>query len=543
MSKLWLLTKTLLKTGENAFSLGSNKKENIKKIGLLIFVLICLVPLMVGTTILVSDMYIGLKSLNMEGMLLGGVFSAASFIMLVFGIFSVISIYYFSNDIESLIILPIKPSKIVQAKFITVVLQQYLIEIIFTLPIIIAFGYNGGAGILFWIYYIIVFLTLPIVPIAISSIVCMIIMAFTKFVKNKDAFKTIASVFGIIFAIGINIVMQKIPNDNLGKMNELLKNNKDNFNMASNMFPTSKFAAKALMDNTSLNGFMNLVLFLIICLIAMIIFSYLGDMLYLKGAVGIKQSSSKRKKMNTKDVEKISVQSSSLKAYTLKEIKILFRTSAYFTQCVLSGILMPVILCVIYLAKQNNSVKIPEGYDIIVLIVGFAIVTLAMSNNYITATAISREGSNIFISKYLPVSYKTQINAKILSSFSVSIISLIIMAIMGIVILKLKPLLMVLIIISSIAGTVALANIGMLLDLVRPKLKWDAEIKAVKQNLNTFIMMIAIFAILGLVCFGAIQFNFTLIGTFIYIVGVSLIIAAITYALLITKGVKYFEKL
>lgn len=84
----------------------------------------------------------------------------------------------------------------------------------------------------------------------------------------------------------------------------------------------------------------------------------LGEKLYLKGAVGNLSSGEKTNKKI--DEKEIAQKTSLLKTYVGKEIKTLLRNPIFLMQCVLPGIIFPVIM-VVFSAISINS----EGVNII----------------------------------------------------------------------------------------------------------------------------------------------------------------------------------
>ena len=78
-------------------------------------------------------------------------FVASQLIILIFGIFYIISVFYFSNDMSILIPLPIKPGEVLGVKFITILLSEYLIALPMLLPAFIIYGAGSWQGILYWL--------------------------------------------------------------------------------------------------------------------------------------------------------------------------------------------------------------------------------------------------------------------------------------------------------------------------------------------------------------------------------------------------------
>jgi ABC-2 type transport system permease protein len=83
---------------------------------------------------------------------------------------------------------------------------------------------------------------------------------------------------------------------------------------------------------------------------------------------------------------------------------------------------------------------------------------------------------------------------------------------------------------------------GLLIDLHNPKLDWDSEQKAVKQNVNLLYNMLAA-VIPGVLTFVVLAFSPNLLVTFIALTALYGLLCYIMARLLFTKGVKRFIQL
>lgn len=531
MNKFLKLTKVLLKNSGSSVKTGYRNK---KSIGMLVLLLICFLPLIsmiTGSLIMSYDI---MKKLKLETLLLSSSFTSASAAMMIFGIFYVLSIFYFSEDVDILLPLPIKPYQILGAKLIIVTMFQYILEVIFVLPIFIAFGVKSPS-ILFFINATILYLTLPIIPTIICALISIVIMSFTKLVKNKDRFKMLSGFVGIIFAILINIFMRKIGGGN-SQIADTLKNNQGTMNTVSNILPTSKLAAYSLTGSNPVISEVNLLLFLFISIAFVIIFMIAAQALYFKGAVGISQASAKGKKLTDKQFNEASNRTSVIISYTLKELKLLIRTPAYFLNCILFSVFFPPIILVIMFHGSDKAFSGLPMNNGVFLTAASGIIAVLSSMNMITATAISREGKNFYVMNYIPVTYEKQIISKVLSGIIVSAISAAIFSTLGIILLKIPLITAVLILIIAILGISAYSFLGIILDLKFPKLDWDNETSAVKQNYNPIIMIFGsiIFTVAASIITAVLQLNLIITFVLLFIIYSSLL--SVSYKLSLTAG-------
>jgi len=552
MSKFIALTRILLKTGTQSSSNKKNK-NGIKGALLGLLLIIAFTPMAIGFGKFLSEAYDGLHAIGQEAVILGFGLSVVSIVIFFFGIFYAMGIFYFSMDVENLLPLPFKPWHIMGAKFTVVLIYEYLTEIIFFAPTLISYGIKSSGGILYYIYGVIIFLLLPIVPLVIASIINMIIMRFTNIAKNKDRFRLLGGIIAMCFGVGINIYMQRFSqNVSQSAITEMFtKGNSSLLSLATKIFPSTKIAVNSLINTTNIQGFTNLILFIIISVVALIIFIMLGESLYFKGVMGVSETTSKRKTLSNLELIKSTSQNSSLKIYILKELKLLFRTPIYFMNCVLMNFLWPIFFMIpVFTQKGGGSqLKTISGFlqdgrsAGIVLAAFFAFMVFASCSNAISTTAISREGKNLYILKYIPMKYKQQLMAKVISAVILGIAGMIMVSIIGILLLKISLGLILLMLIVGIVGILLTSFIGIFIDLNFPKLQWNTEQEAVKRNFNVMISMIICLALGGITVFVIIKFEITKWVAFALILVVYGFLDIILYYLVGTKGVEMLRKI
>ena len=132
------------------------------------------------------------------------------------------------------------------------------------------------------------------------------------------------------------------------------------------------------------------------------------------------------------NLEKRTVESSVLKAYYFKELKMLFRTSAFFLSCVVGSLIFPIFMIIPMMTsrgemfKHINIVDYATNHSGNILIYCFGFIMFVSSAGAIASTAISREGKNAFFMKYIPLDYTTQILAKILVCITINMVNVLV---------------------------------------------------------------------------------------------------------------------
>jgi ABC-2 type transport system permease protein len=552
MNKYLTLTRVLLKNGSGKMSFGSDKKRMTKTALMWFILIVAFLPTIFMFTMMVSKLYDGLVLIDQTGIILAMAVGGVSAMVFFFGIFYAISTFYFSSDIQNLLPLPLRPSQILGAKFTVSLVYEYLTELLFFLPVFIMYGIKSSPGVLYYIYGLIIFLTLPVLPLSLATLIDMVVMRFTNVGRNKDKFRVVGGMIALLIGLSFSVISPKLSQTSMNQQRLIemaTSGNNSLVKVTSTIFPGSVFAANTLINSNNINGFINLILFLVCIAVVVVIFLYLSEKLYFKGVVGISEAHSKRKRLEEGELEKGTIRSSALKAFTIKELKLLVRTPIYFLNCVIMNFLLPLFL-ILPMAMQSKSsaelsslVAMLGGKPSYILMAIFATSLFISPTNMITSTSISREGQNIYVNKYIPVSYRIQIMAKALSGFVLSIAGIVIIIILSALFMRL-PIYAVLL--SIVLGALAAAFssfMGLLIDVNFPKLNWDNEARAVKQNFNGVLNMLVCVIFAGLTIFAVIMLKPGVWIVFFVLGGVCLAIDIILYNVLCTEGVEAFSKI
>lgn len=550
MSRIIPLTKVLLKTG---FDFGINKsKITSKKDNLKYLIILAFMPLFFMAIKYSNDIYKELEKLNQQGLILELGFYLCSIMIFMFGILYVMSIFYFSMDINRLLPLPLKPSEILLGKFIVTLIYEYSILLFIAIPVIGVYGVNSGEGILYYLYSIIIYLSLPILPLVVVSIIVMIIMRFTNLTKNKDLFRVISGVIGLTFALGLNIIIRKIDNNEFTgeKIIELLnKGNNSLIGLYSKFFPTSKYGALTLVNSNNIKGISNLIIFITITAISILVFVIIGDKTYFKGVLGVNETQSTRKELSKSELNKATEKSSAILTYMLKEIRVLLRTPSFLLNCVVAGIISPIFILVILIVSDGINITLLQGYfmDInyyseIFIISTFVSIFFSTANN-VSVSSISRDGNNFYVNKFIPLNYNDLIKAKLLPGLLISFISLLITNVVFYILFKPAIILIIAEMTVAILGIIAVNIIGIYKDIKTPKLDWENEQKVVKNNMNVFLVNILTIFVCFILALIGVKLDLSLSISFLGLTSILIFIDLTLYKMLITKGAKLISEL
>lgn len=530
-----------------------NKASYLKLLGLTLLICVGLGPSIYLYCRILMQGFNLMAPLGQEGAILSLGISFTSAMIFFFGIFYVINLFYFAADAQSLLALPLRAWQVFGARFCVALSYEYLTAAPFILPPLIIFGIMSRASVLYYFYALIGFLLVPLLPLGLATIPTIIVMRFANLSHRKDLLKILGGLLIIALVIGYQFLFQSSGPDIVDPqaLQNLLSDRNGLINLTSRFFPSSKYLTLALLDYNSLTGFLNLLVLVTLSLLTVALAWIIAEKMYFQGLVGSTEMKTHRTELSSADYQKLSKHSSPLIAYLKKELYLLIRTPSYFINCVLINVLLPIIMLIPILIQSHNLkgpmpwaslTSSPNGQKIILTAIVGLVAFLASSNG-ITATSLSREGKEFYISKFIPLASKHKLQAKLLSGYIFGIIASLLIVIAANIILPMSPFLAGTILAVSLIAMIPILEAGLLIDIFNPKLDWDNEQKAVKQNLNVVFSMI--FAIL--LCAGIIYIQFKFIDSFnlavIFMLACFGLAAAVLYHLLMSRGIEQYEKL
>lgn len=555
----------LIKITSSSVEPSTDEKKKSKTFSTVMAVLVCLliflpVSLFVGfivyalTTALMSYDNLSIAPLGLTVMLhIVTVFS------LVFGFNVVLSVFYFSSDLDYLLPLPISPIKIIGAKLTATMISENVMEAILVVSAVIGFllGYGfGGTGTasnaIGIISSIIGVMTFPVVPICYCSVICLILMYFTKFIKNKDSVSKVTSLSMLVLLIALVVFINVSGGfDTQAFAQQLLNGNLGVFSILDKIFFHVHFLSEAVAGNI-----VSLLIYIIINIACVAVVLALSSKLYFKAVIGLNGAQGKTAKKNTLELDKTITYASHTAAYVKKEFLILVRTPAFLTNCVGINLIWPIFIYLFivlqsqssfldsYLSKLQNS----DGNAVLTLmLVVFGVSVILTALNCIASSAITREGKHFEIMKYLPIDLMTQINSKAFVSIIISGAGLIIYIITAFIILGISPLLTLYSCVLSILSVIFTSYLGIYLDTMNPKLVWEDEINALRGNYHVFFNMALALITTAVVCI-AMKLLFmlnvlSLDAILCLMMFITIILVILCYTLCRKKGVKNLMKI
>ena len=473
-----------------------NKKGGKLLFYLLITILVLFVflPILAIYTITVFET---MKKLNDANVAVAG-FEALlfliSFFSFVFGFNVLLNELYFSEDIENILPLPVKPEIIVASKFTSCFIVENVLLFIFLFLAVLAYVFALNLPTSYILVSLIGIIFLPMVPMIYCSLILFfIINLLKKFFKNtsikKIGYILLTLLIGLVF-----VILWKLSSFNFENYVENFASGDHTFlNVMKYIFPPVHFFAKGLNHGS----IVNIILSIIISFLYFVLMLFIAKKIYYDSVVGITSKDTDSKKSSQKLINNYKIKKPT-HSYFLKDFKNIFRSPTFFINCIVINIIWPIFIFLIFktvlqdynISFMRNAIKNNDYifyFRMLLFVIGVPIIITSF--NSLASSAFSREGKNFHFIKYIPLKYGLQWRIKFFISFILSFISILIYTLPFFIIIKLPLLLIVLyyIIISLCISFVSF--IGLIIDSSFPKLIWDDEADSLRENYNTFIAM------------------------------------------------------
>lgn len=543
MSRIKIITKYFIKNALNEIFASSK----IKPVFIVVLMIFVISMISMPVTVMIGESYESFRSMGQEGILLAIILSLGATVTFFFGIYTIMNVFYFSDDIEVILPLPFKSSEIVFGKFAAVLINMYIYTSMLVLPLIV-YGVVSKASFMYYLYAIIVLIITPVLPMIIASFICMALMRFTSLSKHKDAFKMFTGCLSLILIVVFNSFTSGSGRNMTSEqmIQKFADGNNSMMDMMTGIFITNKFSSYGLLYNNEFKGLLYIILSLVLSIVIFIVYYNIGGKLYLKGIIGISESYSKREDiLKNGKANKLIKASSPMKALVKRDIKVVLRTPQFFINCIAMIFYMPAIMGVAmlsggqlseYKTLLNNGT---EWYGIAIAIsfIGGAVCIMSGGAG---ATALSREGKDFIVSKYIPVSYKTQLYSKILSSLCINEIGAAIVT-LALILVGASPILLILGIISSMGSIVLITLFGVYIDFRSPKLNWENERAMFKKNYMPLLIMFIVLLLGAVLVIAAI-----ILKNYIIIFGIAMVMvfigSVILYKSLVNHAYKVYNE-
>ncbi len=534
MSKFLLLLKINIQAILNPSKIANSEyaKDNKKK-ALAIFLVLFITVALLGTSILyLLIMADSLYSAGLIDMLpLIGMIGATALILFT-GMYQTQSYLFSAKDLDLMLSMPVPKWTIMLSKLSTLYIENLIFSAFIILPAGAIYFYYSKCSPLFWIYYIIGWVSMPLFPLIIATIIGYLLGVFSAKFKFKNFISIVLSLafMGIVLILSFN-------------MDKFLLNIASSVRSIQEIYFKLYFPAEYFYKAFVNYSIIDLILFILLSIVPFVIFISVLSQFYIKI---VSQLGSSRKSANYK--HKNLKRSSQVVAVYKKELGRYFSSTIYVLNTSV-GMIMMVILAIATVFTGSGTIatlmEMPELVDYVpqaLTAIMFFMITMTATS----ASSISLEGANLWILKSAPIKISDIFMAKILVNLTVIIpllyISIVIFAI-GLD--YTLPMIIITVIVTTMSA-IYTSVFGLAVNLKFPKMDAVSDVVVVKQSISVLIATFGSMIFTGALAAPYIIKLNEIIPFEIYalLVSVVLLIASACCIMFInTKGKKIFENL
>ncbi len=498
------------------YQFKNDKKKLLELAAIALAVVVGVAPIIYGYIKLIIGFYDLGAALGQPEFILMLAVLVSLLITLIFGFISLLSGFYFSNDLSVLVPLPLTPIQVLASKFVQVLATEYLSITFLYWPAVITYGIKAGPSFLYWLASLAVFVLLPMLPLLIAAIFVIPLMRFRKANSDVERWTAVISIIMLVVILGAQFAFQRMVIAQGADANieeALFQTSLGLSKSVSRYFPPSLWAMMALHKAGTLVGCGYFLLYALLAAGLGAAMFWIAKKMFYRGLLSGKETRASKRLVGQEQLTKeVGLRRTPLTAVFIRDWKLFWRTSIWVVNSMVGALIMPVILALTFLMMPQEQ-ALPDFAELLekanlwgimpLIIVG---VTMLFGSMFgLASYAISREGPLIWISKVIPVAPAIQVRAKLRHALVMIIIAMIPTWIVAGVMLKIPLLYFLPGVVLSIPGLRGILAAGLLVDLLRPYLTWDNPTKAVKQNLNVVFAMFVAFWVIGIGAFLAVK--------------------------------------
>jgi len=449
--------------------------------------------------------YRALKGTGMESLVLLNAAISATLISFVLCFLTALSTYCSKAD-TNLLALPIEGRNLLGAKMAMVFVSDFALSFLIMAIAIVIYAIGERPPALFYAGALASIVAVPLVPLALVYLILVPLVSVARPLRNKNAIMIIGGIVGIGLSLGLNLYFQSA----MPKMvdPEWVRANyagPDSLIMRMGMaYPPAMLAWKS-MTAPGASGILDALAVLGLGLGAVLAVAAAFGPWYAKSLLGFDEQRLKRVAATRDFFSRAFSRRSPLASLFLREWRLMNREPVYFMNGPFIIVLMPVIMAIGVAITMQRAEAAGDLGPMLASLRGGPWLMLAAaavggflgSSTSITCTALSRDAKALRYIKALPIAYRDFMMAKFLHGFAFAVFGSLVGAV-GLAALAGLPALDAagaFLIALAISAFACIA--GLWLDTANPRLSWDNPIAAMKQNVNSVIVILGVMGILG----------------------------------------------
>jgi ABC-2 type transport system permease protein len=342
-------------------------------------------------------------------------------------------------------------------------------------------------------------ITLPLIPLLYCGVISLIVMYLFQGIRNRKVLNGIMALLALALVGGTYLSFRGLESFSIETYVQSLTSGENAFlNVMNRIF----YPGYLLVHSAATKNWLEVLFYIVLNLVALGIFLGLANLIYLPGLYSYKSVANKNTHAGKGHMTQ--KQQSVFWALLKKEVKTIFRTPAFVSNCIVINFFWPILIVIVCIMQKGNGsiqqfIELNQNGNVLASIITLAIflglAALTTAANSLASSAFTREGAHIDFMKFIPVPYERQIQVKGLLSIGISFLSYLVDVAVLSYILQLSGKAIVYYVTGGFTLVLFITCLGLCLDSNHPKLIWEDELNALRGNLNVFFNMA--FAILA----------------------------------------------
>ena len=535
MSKLSSLLKATMSEGIQLFNYRAKTERSRRLMPILLAVFTSILMLFSASALTET-----LREDGAESAVISIYALITAMIILMEGIYKSGDLLFKPRDNDALLAMPIKKSLIVAVRIIKFYVFELLYCLIFLLPAMIAYAINVGVEPSYYLVAATALVLMPIIPIAISCVIGVIISAVSARFKHKTFLQILLS-FVSLFIFAIFILMMNTASDLDGAVKTAMIDK-----AASLYYPASALVKLA----TNFNLWQYIVFVMVHLAVLAVTIAVISQSYF---QIVNRLSTIKRSSINHGVYH--FTKRSQASAMVRKELTKYFSTPVLLMNTAIGLVLYLVAtgaLCIKYddfvgslFSSTEDFPLTAEAIHSLMPSVAFGLVAFASLMTFITVTMLSLEGRAFNQLKSMPISGIKVIMTKVLAAMLLIVPVTAIGTIIMMIRFQFGLVESLLVLVAVVAIPLVTELIGILIDLKYAKFDAESDAVVVKQSAG---VLVATFLGLGMVLF-----TISLLFALVFITGqtvgllimdaIFVIVSLFLYFAVATRGAEKYAKL
>ncbi len=475
MNKFISLTKIQVKDLFTKYQNGMNLKSNLIGKLLMVAVVVLLLTPSINFSLLTFQAF---AMMNAPELVITSMYVGAVILMFMLAIPFIVSVFFYSKDMKFLAALPIREDAIIFSKLSTVYLYLLIISTLLIGPAVVIYGINVGFDLTLVFFGLLALILAPVLPLLISAL---LVLMLTKVVSNSNKRNLLViagNVLLIVAIVGIQLGLTRYM-ANPETLQKIFSNQEGLLGFVGLRFPPSVWMTRMI-----LGSFKDALYFIGLNLVVLLILQKLATFFYRRAMMAFNQGGQIVR-------GKIYYIHRSIGWQLVKRHIMIILTQPTFLLNTVMSLIVPIMMFVILSFSGEASLemlKSPEIMPYMIFIFAGILVSPAIIAN-ISSTAITREGKTFWETKALPISSQDNIRYRVITTMIFNFAGSIILLVTCLFILPLSWETVLLGGLFTIAVTLFLATVDIIVNIYRPLLNWTNPTAAVKNNMNIMISL------------------------------------------------------